>query len=87
MWPRRITLDGIACHKLYPSGGIIAGSVPATYELMALLAPIVCALSVSDPRYALSIFVDDATGSAEDEDEEVAISIVSKGDLNLRMGT
>ncbi len=72
-WSRRVVVDIVASHEVWPRRGIAAGSPFAPYELVLYLAEAISRQVASCPQVTLSVHVDDILQTARGKtSQEVA---------------
>ena len=85
VWPRRVVMDGLAEPVWYPTRGIVAGSIGATRETKAVLAPPLLAARVRVPAYITTTYVDDVSGTTRNADSNQAIVDAYNGSFAVRV--
>ena len=83
-WPRRISRDGAVSRAIFPTRGIIAGSVSANYELKCYLLDVLQAHVRAHPLVNVSFFVDDGAQDVSAPTAYDAASLLVESALNLR---
>jgi len=83
-WARRVSRDGVVSRQVWPSQGIIAGLMSATYDLKAYLLQTLSSHAASHPEVHISFYIDDGGQDATgDSPDQVADTIV-KSSIDLR---
>jgi hypothetical protein len=71
-WPRRLVFNRMVSRSVVPRRGIAAGSPFATFELWALVGPVVVALAKQHSQTIFSLHVDDLSITVQEETDIAA---------------
>ena len=68
-FPRLIAFEGLASKDVLAARGVVAGSVVATFELMALLLHVIRSIKIKHSKTVVCVHVDDIAATVQGKDE------------------
>jgi hypothetical protein len=84
-WGRRLSHKGSVSRIIFPTIGLVAGSVGATYELKSMLIDTIDTHLVSHPTVRIEVLVDDILQAVEDPSEDVAVITLTNSARDLAL--